>query len=193
MSEATRDKILTVSIELMAVKGFNNTGIAEILARAGVPKGSFYYYFNSKDTLGFAIIDHYGQQLTEGLASVLSTGKGLPLERLRAYFEGALGYFQQDFTLCNCLLGNLGQELAMQNEPFRQAIFKHYQAIEALLAKCLKEAKAAKQLAASADEQSLARMFFSSWEGCLVRAKLAGSPAPLRELISLYFDQILIP
>src|SRR5690554_1741594 len=125
MSEITRDRILSASIELMSVKGFNNTGIAEILAQAGVPKGSFYYYFKSKDALGFAIIDHYGQQLAEGLASVLHSGKGLPLEKLRAYFEGALGYFEQDFTLCNCLLGNLGQELAMQNDGFRLAICKH--------------------------------------------------------------------
>jgi AcrR family transcriptional regulator len=67
MADNTRDKLIGVSVELIMLKGFNNTGIAEILSKAGVPKGSFYYYFKSKEDLGLAVIDHYGKLLSSGL------------------------------------------------------------------------------------------------------------------------------
>lgn len=190
MSENTRDKLIATSIQIMAVKGFNNTGIAEILAQVNVPKGSFYHYFKSKDDLGFAIIDQYGQQLRQGLASHLESANGSAMTRLQSYFTMILGYFEGNFGLCNCLLGNLGQELAMQNTAMREAIFVHYRAVENIIADCLKQAKTEGELATNLDEQVLAKMFFASWEGCLVRAKLEQSAQPLRDLIYLYFSVV---
>ena len=190
MSENTRDKLIAISIEAMSIKGFNNTGIAEILAVAKVPKGSFYHYFKSKDDLGLAIIDHYGQQLRVGLSEHLAHAEGSALTRLRSYFETILAYFEGKLASCNCLLGNLGQELSMQNALMRDTIFGHYRALENVIAECLRQAKAEGELASHQDEQMLAKMFFASWEGCLVRARLEQSEQPLRDLIQLYFSVI---
>lgn len=190
MTETTRDKLIAISIETMAVKGFNNTGIAEILAIAKVPKGSFYHYFKSKDDLGFAIIDQYGHQLRTEFEKYLETAEGTALVRLQGYFDLILSYFENDFCLCNCLLGNLGQELSMQNPAMRKAIFTHYRVVENLIAGCLREAKVEGELNPDADEQMLAKMFFASWEGCLVRAKLEQSAQPLRDLMHLYFSVV---
>lgn len=190
MAENTRDKLIALSIKTMAIKGFNNTGIAEILTQADVPKGSFYHYFKSKDDLGFAIIDEYGQRLHQDMIKYLETASGSALTRLESYFNAILGYFEGDFGLCNCLLGNLGQELAMQNAAMRDAIFARYRVVEATIEESLRQAKAEGELAPHADEKVLAKMFFASWEGCLVRAKLEQSAQPLRDLIDLYFSVI---
>jgi TetR/AcrR family transcriptional repressor of nem operon len=190
MSKNTRDRLIAISIEAMSIKGFNNTGIAEILAVAKVPKGSFYHYFKSKDELGLAIIEHYGQQLRAGLSDHLANTKGSALERLRSYFETILAYFEGKVGSCNCLLGNLGQELSMQNAVMRDAIFVHYRALENVIADCLRQAKAEGELGSHQDEQLLAKMFFANWEGCLVRARLEQSEQPLRDLIYLYFSVI---
>lgn len=190
MSENTRNKLIATSIQIMAVKGFNNTGIAEILAQVKVPKGSFYHYFKSKDDLGFAIIDQYGLQMRQGLESHLATAQGAALGNLKAYFTQILEYFEGNFCACNCLLGNLGQELAMQNPAMREAIFAHYRAVEKVIEGALRQAKAEGELSQSADEGVLAKMFFAAWEGCLVRAKLEQSAQPLRDLINLYFSVV---
>lgn len=191
MADNTRDKLIEISVQLITVKGFNNTGIAEILGQAGVPKGSFYHYFKSKDDLGLAVIEYYGLSLREGLDAALNSLPGSPLTRLRGYFDQVLAYVVPDYSRCNCLLGNLGQELALQSEVMRSAINKHYQAIEKRLAECLADAKAQGELSASADENLLARMLFASWEGCLVRGKLEQSVQPLRDLLDLYFGKLL--
>jgi len=187
MTETTRDKLIAISIQTMAIKGFNNSGIAEILAIANVPKGSFYHYFKSKDDLGFAIIEHYGQQMRQNLESYLATAQGPALTRLRGYFTQILGYFEENFCSCNCLLGNLGQELAIQNPAMRDAIFAHYRAVEKVIEGVLRQAKVEGDLTASAEEGVLAKMFFAAWEGCLVRAKLEQSAQPLRDLLNMYF------
>ncbi len=193
MPETTKDKLIDTAVTLFAMKGFNNTGIAEILTQVGVPKGSFYHYFKSKEDLGLAVIDHYGDVLCKGLATSLQTSQGAPLVRLRQYFDEALAYFGEHFGRCNCLLGNLGQELALQSDTMRAAIGRHYLRVEMLIADCLTEAKANGELASSADETLLARQLFAAWEGCLVRAKLAQTTQPLRELLDLYFGQVLKP
>jgi TetR/AcrR family transcriptional regulator, transcriptional repressor for nem operon len=187
MTETTRDKLIAISIQTMAIKGFNNTGIAEILAIANVPKGSFYHYFKSKDDLGFAIIEQYGQQMRQNLESHLAIAQGSALTRLKSYFTQILGYFEANFCSCNCLLGNLGQELAIQNPAMRDAIFAHYRAVEKVIEGVLQQAKVEGELIASAEEGMLAKMFFAAWEGCLVRAKLEQSAQPLRDLLNLYF------
>ena len=140
MSETTRDKLIATSIQIMAVKGFNNTGIAEILTQVNVPKDSFYHYFKSKDDLGFAIIDQYGQQLRQGLAAHLESAEGSAMARLQSYFTMILGYFEGNFGLCNCLLGNLGQELAMQTTAMREAIFVQYTGLVSTPKVCSKTA-----------------------------------------------------
>ena len=159
-------------------------------ARTLVPLTPHFIYIQSKDELGFAIIDHYGQQLRQSLAGHLETAQGSAMARLQSYFSMIVGYFEGNFGLCNCLLGNLGQELAMQNTAMRDAIFVHYRAVENLIADCLKQAKSEGELAVNRDEQMLAKMFFASWEGCLVRAKLEQSAQPLRDLIDLYFSVV---
>ncbi len=189
----TKTKLIDAAVSLFAVKGFNHTGIAEILTQVGVPKGSFYHYFKSKDDLGLAVIDYYGTTLCDGLATSLQAAEGSPLVRLRQYFENVLVYFGEHFGHCNCLLGNLGQELALQSDSMRQAIDRHYRKVETLIATCLAEAKQAGELVPGADEQLLARQLFAAWEGCLIRAKLEQSTRPLEELLALYFGYLLRP
>lgn len=53
----TREQILDAASRLVHVRGFNNTSVDDILKKSGVGKGNFYYYFKSKDELGFAILD----------------------------------------------------------------------------------------------------------------------------------------
>lgn len=43
-----RELLMRAGLEVLTEKGFSATGIEEILSRVGVPKGSFYHYFDSK-------------------------------------------------------------------------------------------------------------------------------------------------
>ena len=56
-AEVTRRRIIDAAIDLFAEAGYGGTGLAEILKRADVTKGAFYYHFEGKDQVADAIID----------------------------------------------------------------------------------------------------------------------------------------
>ena len=58
-AEATRRKIIETAIELFSELGYGETGLADVLQRAGVSKGAFYYHFDSKEAVAKSIIDEF--------------------------------------------------------------------------------------------------------------------------------------
>ncbi len=85
----TRELLLRAGLEVLTEKGFSATGIDEILGRAGVPKGSFYHYFASKEAFGLALIERYGEFFARKLDRHLGNRGLPPLERLQAFVDDA--------------------------------------------------------------------------------------------------------
>src|SRR5215475_1491567 len=83
----TRDHLLQVGLRRMQATGYASTGVAEILADAGVPKGSFYHHFASKEAFANEVIKLYVREERERTAKILGDRKFPPLKRLRRYFE----------------------------------------------------------------------------------------------------------
>jgi len=70
-AEATRQNLLDTGYRLVLSKGFSALGLQEILKGSGVPKGSFYHYFASKEAFGCALLDDYVTEYATGLTSCL--------------------------------------------------------------------------------------------------------------------------
>lgn len=176
---STREWLIRCGTEMLTEHGFVSTGIDPVLRRAGVPKGSFYHYFDSKEAFGQAVIESYAAYFARKLDRLLGDVSILPLARLRAFVADARqGMARYDFRR-GCLVGNLGQEVGGLSEIVRvrlEAIFSDW---EARVAACLREAQARGELAAEADCRQLAAFFWIGWEGAILRAKLVRSAAPL--------------
>jgi len=74
----TREHIIQTGAELILRNGFRATGINTVLEEAGVPKGSFYYYFKSKNDFGLAVIDAYAEVYRQRLDQTLGIIHGRP-------------------------------------------------------------------------------------------------------------------
>jgi TetR/AcrR family transcriptional repressor of nem operon len=85
---STKVKILEHAGRLVRLKGFNHTGIQEIMESAGVPKGSFYFDFRSKDDLGLELINYYADLLAQKANSLFRSAAGPPVEKLLKFFQG---------------------------------------------------------------------------------------------------------
>ena len=175
----TRQHILDCGHRLVARKGFVGVGLAELLTTAGVPKGSFYHYFASKEAFGLALIERYAHFFARKLDRHLLCAELTPLARVQAFVDDAqAGMARYDYRR-GCLIGNLGQEMGALPESFRaqlQAVFADWQA---RLAACLRLAQQAGEMSATADAEQLAAFFWIGWEGAVLRAKLAQSAEPL--------------
>ncbi|HTU76038.1 MAG TPA: TetR/AcrR family transcriptional regulator [Trebonia sp.] len=179
-----RDKILSSARALIEVRGYSALGVAEICTAAGVPKGSFYYFFESKEALALAVIDEQWARQRQDWASVLSSQAG-PLERLWALFEAtqaSLAAGQQGCgTVSGCMFGNLTLEMSNQTEAVRQRLQEIFAEQVAMVAAVVAEAVARGQ-ATVADAREAARSIVAQLEGQVLFAKLYNSTQPLGTL-----------
>ncbi|MDA8414095.1 MAG: TetR/AcrR family transcriptional regulator [Desulfobacteraceae bacterium] len=187
----TRAEIIARGTEMISLQGYNATGIDAILKKAGVPKGSFYHYFGSKEDFGLAVIDHFAERYDQRLDTFLKDDEVTPLSRVRNYLESGLARLTQNQCTKGCLIGNLGQELADQNERFRARLDEIFQSWKECFAVCLREAQSTGELAADMDAGVVAGFILSGWEGAILRSKVMRSPQPLQDFIDTIFATVL--
>lgn len=187
----TRAEIIFIGTEMISLHGYNATGIDSVLKQAGVPKGSFYHYFGSKEEFGLAVIEHFAERYDQRFETFLDDEEVTPLNRIRNYLESGLARLTQNQCAKGCLIGNLGQELADQNERFRARLEKIFHAWKERFAACLCEAQRVGEFSSELDTGVIAGFILSGWEGAILRAKVMKSPQPLRDFIETLFATVL--
>lgn len=140
-STETKKQIIKAGMGIIARQGFNATGIDAILKQANVPKGSFYYYFSSKQDFGLQVLDHFAEGSDRIFASYLTDDRYTPLTRLRNCTESLVDRFEKNNCSIGCLAANLGQELADQSEDFRLKLADTFRSWMAHFERCLAEAR----------------------------------------------------
>lgn len=180
----TREALIRCGTEILTEQGFAATGIDHILKQVGVPKGSFYHYFPSKEAFGRAVLDNYAEYFAQRLDRWLLDESLTPLERLVGFVQNAkTGMARHDYRR-GCLVGNLGQEVSVLPGGFREAIEAVFLDWQQRLSKCFREAQACGELARHADCEELSAFFWIGWEGAVLRARLVASEAPLNTYIA---------
>ena len=182
----TRELLLRTGLEVLTEKGFSATGIDEILSRVGVPKGSFYHYFDSKEDFGLRLIERYAQFFAKKLDRHLRNSALSPVDRLHAFVEDAKEGMSRHAFRRGCLIGNLGQEIGSLPESFREQLQDCFGDWQERFAACLSEAQQVGQISGGVDAKQLEAFFWIGWEGAVMRAKLEQSVKPL-ELFASYF------
>jgi TetR/AcrR family transcriptional regulator, transcriptional repressor for nem operon len=191
--EKTKTTLLEAGKRLFLERGYSNAGIEAILQEAGVPKGSFYYYFSSKEDFGLQVLDHFARNLGEMLEQSFSDTTASPLERVRRHFETIVEKLESRGCCGGCLIGNLSQEMADQSEAFRSRLEEIFERWVDRLADCLGQAQKAGEIPAHLDVRELAEFWLNSWQGAILRAKTMRSTAPLRTFLSMIFGYVLQP
>ena len=187
----TKTLLLEQGTQLFLERGYHDTGIQDVLVAAGVPKGSFYHYFRSKEDFGLHVVNRYGGATLEYLDGLLDDASRPPLERIRRFFEEAFAGFTKEHCRHGCLMGNLGQELADLNDTFRECIRFHLDAWAARIGVCLREASERGELPAHLDPESTGRLLIDGFQGAALRMKLERKPAPLERFMQHYFHDLV--
>jgi len=189
----TRELLLRAGLETLTEKGFAATGIEEILARVGVPKGSFYHYFKSKEAFGIELIAGYAEFFAAKLDRHFLDESLAPLARIHAFIDDAKSGMRRFDFRRGCLIGNLGQEMAALPESFRAHLQDTFEDWQRRLAACLGQAQQAGELRRDADTAQLAAFFWIGWEGAVLRARLERGTAPLDTFAQGFFAALPAP
>ncbi len=193
MKTDTKQKILETGAELIHLKGFNHTGLQEILNAAEVPKGSFYNYFSSKEDFGLQVIDHFTGYYTFMSRPILEDPALSPLQKIKRLLEWFMEFFKSKDYAYGCPIGNLAQEMGDLSPAFREKLRSALDILVDTYSGLLAESQKEGEISQNLDVKEAARFLVSSWHGALMHMKAMKGPEPLENHKRFIFDYVLRP
>jgi TetR/AcrR family transcriptional repressor of nem operon len=182
-----REEIVEAALAQFHERGFNAAAVKDITDRAGVPKGSFYNHFESKEALAIVALERYGDGRRLGDLADKSVE---PVARIRKHFE-----FLRDEVISfgitrGCLLGNFGTEIVDHSEPIRIGVRTGLEVWSGLLAGAIAEGQEAGNIRTELNADQTARYLLSAWEGTLIQARAYKSTDPFDSFFQLTFSSL---
>lgn len=188
---STKELILEAGHKAITAKSYHACGLKEILEMAGVPKGSFYHHFKSKEDFGLALIETSTDEYNQYLREFLTNRKQSPVERLKSLFDDKRDYYVANDLVCECAIPKMALELSQLSEPMRAALKYSYDSAASIMAQCIREGQASGEITNSTDADILANMIKCGFQGVTIRVQIDKSMQPYDDYIALIFSSIL--
>ena len=170
---AKRKHVLDTAQPIVGSKGFATVGLNELLTAAGIPKGSFYHYFASKEAFGKALLEHYFDKDLLQIDEFLKEPDSSARDRLIAYWRYFRVHQENHDPSGKCLTVKLGAEVSDMSEDMRLALKAGTSEILSRLACVLKEGVADESIAITGSPASTAQTLYSLWMGASVMFKIS--------------------
>lgn len=184
-----RRRLLAAGLDLVHARGFAASGVKDISDAAGVPKGSFYAYFPSKEAFAAAILEHYWTDIALRLLPILDEAPVPAQDRIARFFHELADEHEAGDFLLGCLIGNLSLELGGSSEPVRAELGDILDRWDAALEACVRSGQSgAGSIRADLDASELASLLIEAWEGAALRAKVIRSRTPYDR-----FEAVTVP
>lgn len=172
-------------------QGYHGTGLQELVQSVGVPKGSFYNYFPSKEAFSAEVVKHYIDPFIKQLDAHLQRKDASADAALRAYFDELIEETERRDFKGGCLLGNLMGEIGdtsdLAQSSLREAVHRYRDKLRDGIARGQREGSFRKDM----DARDMADFLVNVWQGALLRMKIERSVRPLTQfrdmLLNGYF------
>lgn len=183
-----RDHLIASGQEVIWSRGYDRSSIKDITTAAGLPKGSFYHYFESKEAFAVEAMRKYIKVARE---SVTESATGL--DALEQLLDTRIKAVISENFARECYMSVMCHAFSDQEEAFRlavvQAIEDSNEAVHTLLARL----KASGQIDPSLDVDELNAYIDLAWRGARLKARIQRSARPLRLFKQFLFERILPP
>ena len=183
----TRKELLDRGVSLFTAQGYHATGIQEIVDRTGIPKGSFYNYFKSKEDFGADVVRHWCAQTVEYMDEQLNGSQEDAYSTLAQFFQQEIQR-HQEARFVGCMCGNLGAELGNTKRLVQKAMIAGMQAIRQRFADVLQRGQKDGTIRNDFSPEELASFVLDAYEGAVLRMKIEGSVKSLRSFCSCFIE-----
>jgi TetR/AcrR family transcriptional regulator, transcriptional repressor for nem operon len=187
---SNRDRILKAGLTVMFRNGYVGAGVRDIVAEATAPQGSFTNHFRSKEEFAREVLDLYFDHTKRLVAEALEDCGLRPRDRLRRYLDIITDRLASAEFSRGCLIGDLSLEAAPQSELLRTRLSEIFAEWRAPFAACIAEGQASGEIGATFAPHDLAEFLLSSWEGAILRMKVARSDEPLERFKRIVFASV---
>jgi TetR/AcrR family transcriptional repressor of nem operon len=191
MKKEIVESILEIGTDLILKNGYHNVGLNKVLKEANIPKGSFYYYFKSKEDFGLQIIKFYSEKSLVVLRSYLEDPTKNHKQRIISFFKDMRDVYTDKEYKEGCLLGNCSTELSDFSESFSISVANELSVWEKCFENCIQEGQIEGSIKMSESPKILSDLILTMWEGALLRMKSAKNVESIETFI-LYLEKYIL-
>jgi TetR/AcrR family transcriptional repressor of nem operon len=185
----TRESLIQAAAHLFHERGYNATSVQDIVSEAGVPKGTFYNYFESKEALAIAASDVFHPRVLSMLVLEASTS---PSRRLRQYFRAISKELQRFEYLRGCLVGNFASEITNATPALKKRVAEHLDEATWRMGVVIEQGQKAGEIQADIPPMDLARFMLNSLYGAILRSKTETTDRPMRLFLRFAFEPFVL-
>lgn len=186
-SQENRLRLLEEGANVFLRQGFHGAGLLEVLSRVGVPKGSFYNYFRSKEEFGAEVVRHYAAEFDSRLDAVAERARKDAASALRRFFRELAAEFASGGYGGGCLVGNLSGQLE-ESEVCRAAMAEALRGWAERIARTVELGQRQGSFRRDPAAGEIAAFLLDSWEGAVLRMKVERSDRPLQRWVEVVLD-----
>jgi AcrR family transcriptional regulator len=172
----TRDRLIDSARFLFWERGFAGTSMADLLAHADVNSGSFYHFFESKESLLREVLEGYLIALRPMIVDPAYAQTDEPVARIFAILAGYRDRILATDSKYGCPLGRLALEIDPENRPAHALIAKNFQGWIGAVRECVEQLKP--RLPRDTDLDALATYVLAVMEGGVMLSRSYGSVEP---------------
>ena len=190
--EAKADYLLDKGIEALWCKGYNGTSVNDIVKAADVPKGSFYFYFDSKEDFVVKALEKYFNQMFLPAQKILEDKTILAKQRLIDFYEYRNKVMIDEMNCrLGCLGSNIGNEMSEHSEKIRNMILKSENIVKEHITKVFKEAQDNNEIECKHDAARIVDFIEDADKGALITMKEKQNAVPLENFLAFVKDIFL--
>ena len=184
--KGSKEKLLCATIELMMSRGYEGTGIHDILDKAQVTKSNFYYHFKSKEALCLEALERMIEAKINLLNHGLFQDQSLtPAQRFERFVQDRVKHFQEGGCRQGCPFVNLAAETSDFHPAFREKLDAYFADYMMIMAKWYQEGVSVGEFRQDLSADKVAQMVNSLVFGSMIAAKTHRSEQFILDNVSL--------
>jgi TetR/AcrR family transcriptional regulator, transcriptional repressor for nem operon len=184
---SVKQQIIEAGLAELHARGYAACSVEDITKAAGVPKGSFYNHFTSKEVFAVEAVRRYFQ-ISGWPASFEATSA---VARLRAGFDALYDAARDRAYSRGCMWGNLANEVADHSVAIRSELAEGLDAWSAIVTELVAQAQRSGEISSSGDPAQLGRFIVNAWEGALTRSRVVRNGQPIDDFFEMVFGSLL--
>lgn len=184
--------IIEIGMKILWSKGYNATSVNDIVKAADIPKGSFYFYFDSKEDFAIKSIDRYFSQMFIPAMEILRDKSVSPKQRLLNFHEFRYNVLKNEMDCkMGCLASNIGNEMAEHNENIRIAIMLKEEIAVSAITEVVQEAQDCGEIDNTISAKALTTFIEDAGKGAMISMKEAKNSYPIDNFMDMIKNVLL--
>ncbi len=190
--ETKAEYLLDKGIEVLWCCGYNGTSVNDIVKAADVPKGSFYFYFDSKEDFVVNALVRYFNQMFAGAKEILEDKSISAKKRLIDFYEYRTRILIEEMNCkLGCLGSNIGNEMSEHSDKIRNTILELENKVKKSIVNVFKEAQDTNEIESNYDAEKIVDFIEDAGKGAMITMKEKQSAIPLENTLLFIKDLFL--